>query len=388
LAFSLKKKLNKKGDHFMSELIKNRYDFALLFDVTDGNPNGDPDAGNLPRVDAETGMGLVTDVSLKRKVRNFVHIIKGAEKPYDIYIKEKAVLGRAHVEAFKELEIELGEGGKKEIADEFIDILSELVLPEGLSISEEENENGEVKSFLNVAFDFDKKILPEYWKENKSFASSNKDVKLLIDNLSKSVKSRKPNSEETEKGRKWMCENFYDIRTFGAVLSLKSAPNCGQVRGPVQITFGRSIEPVVALEHSITRMAVATEAEAEKQGGDNRTMGRKFTIPYGLYLSKGFISAHLAAQTGFNTEDLKIFWEALKNMFDHDHSAARGMMSTRKLIVFKHSSALGNAPAHQLFDAIKVEKNVKGKPARSFSDYTVTIDKSSIPQGIELIEML
>lgn len=372
----------------MSELIKNRYDFALLFDVTDGNPNGDPDAGNLPRVDAETGMGLVTDVCLKRKVRNFVQIVKCAEKPFDIYVKEKAVLGRAHVEAFKDLGIELGEGEKKEIPNDFFEALTEINLPEGLSISEEENEDGEVKAFLNVAFDFDKKILTEFWKENKSFVASNKEIKLLIDNLSKSVKSRKPKAEETEKGRQWMCNNFYDIRTFGAVLSLKSAPNCGQVRGPIQLTFGRSVDPVVALEHSITRMAVATEAEAEKQGGDNRTMGRKFTVPYGLYYSKGFISAHLAAQTGFDEVDLELFWEALKNMFDHDHSAARGMMSTRKLIVFKHSTALGSAPAHKLFDAIKIEKKDQTKPTRSFDDYTVTIDKASIPEGVEVIEML
>jgi len=372
----------------MSELIKNRYEFALFFDVTDGNPNGDPDAGNLPRVDAETGMGLVTDVCLKRKVRNFVQIVKGSEKPYDIYVKEKAVLGRSHVEAFKELGIELGEGGKKEISNEFVDLLSELSLPEGLSISEEENEEGEVKFFLNVDFDFDKKLLTDFWKENKSFAASNKKIKLLIDSLSKSVKSRKPKAEETEKGRKWMCENFYDIRTFGAVLSLKSAPNCGQVRGPIQLTFGRSVEPVVALEHSITRMAVATEAESEKQGGDNRTMGRKYTIPYGLYLSKGFISAHLAAQTGFNADDLVLFWEALKNMFDHDHSAARGMMSTRKLFVFKHSTSLGNVSAHKLFDAIKVVKKDISKPAREFSDYIVSIDKTSIPTDVEIIEMV
>lgn len=372
----------------MNELIKYRYDFALLFDVTDGNPNGDPDAGNLPRVDAETGMGLVTDVCLKRKVRNFVQIVTGAEKPNDIYVKEKAVLGRAHVEAFKNLGIELGESGKKEISDEFVEVLSELSLPEGLSVSEEENEDGEVKAFLNVAFDFDKKLLSEFWKDNKAFASNNKEVKLLIDNLSKSVKSRKPKAEETERGRDWMCKNFYDIRTFGAVLSLKSAPNCGQVRGPIQFTFGRSVDPVVALEHSITRMAVATEAEAEKQGGDNRTMGRKFTIPYGLYFSKGFISAHLAAQTGFNDADLELFWNALKNMFDHDHSAARGMMSTRKLIVFKHSTALGNAPAFKLFDSITITKNDPQKPSRSFEDYTVSIDKTLIPQGVEVIEML
>lgn len=288
----------------MNDLIKNRYDFALLFDVTDGNPNGDPDAGNLPRVDAETGMGLVTDVCLKRKVRNFVQMVKGAEKPFDIFIKEKAILNQ--------------------LIDE----------------SHEQEE----------------------------------------------VKSKEKNGDKTEAARRWMCANYFDIRTFGAVLS--TGKNAGQVRGPIQFTFGRSVDPVVALEHSITRMAVATEAEAEKQGGDNRTMGRKFTVPYGLYFSKGFISSHLAAQTGFNDTDLELFWEALKNMFDHDHSAARGMMSTRKLIVFKHSTALGSAPAHQLFDTIKIEKKDQSKPARSFSDYSVTIDKSSVPPGVEIIEMV
>lgn len=287
----------------MSELIKNRYDFALLFDVTDGNPNGDPDAGNLPRVDAETGLGLVTDVCLKRKVRNFIQIIKGSEKPYDIFVKEKAILNH--------------------LIDE----------------SHEQEE----------------------------------------------VKNKEKTGDKTDAARKWMCSKYFDIRTFGAVLS--TGKNAGQVRGPVQLTFGRSIDPVVALEHSITRMAVATEAEAEKQGGDNRTMGRKFTVPYGLYFSKGFVSPYLAAQTGFNEDDLSLFWEALINMFDQDHSAARGMMSTRKLIVFKHSTALGNAPAYKLFDSIKVEKKDKTKPARSYEDYSVTIDMAHIPQGVEVIEM-
>ena len=287
----------------MSELIKNRYDFALLFDVTDGNPNGDPDAGNLPRVDAETGMGLVTDVCLKRKVRNYIQIIKGCEKPYDIFIKEKAILNH------------------------FID---------------ESHEQEEVKN-------------------------------------------KEKTGDKTDAARKWMCSKYFDIRTFGAVLS--TGKNAGQVRGPVQFTFGRSIDPVVALEHSITRMAVATEAEAEKQGGDNRTMGRKFTVPYGLYFSKGFVSPYLAAQTGFNEDDLSLFWEALINMFDQDHSAARGMMSTRKLIVFKHSTALGNAPAYKLFDSVKVEKKDKTKPARAYEDYSVTIDMAHIPQGVEVIEM-
>lgn len=378
----------------MSELIKNRYDFVLLFDVTDGNPNGDPDAGNLPRVDAETGMGLVTDVCLKRKVRNYLQIVKRAEKPFDIYIKEKSVLGRAHVTAFKELGIELGEGGKNVIPENLVKKISELSFPEDLTLTEEENEKGDMITFLNVSFDFDKKSLTEFWKENKSFANANKELKLLIDNLVKNVKSRKPKAEETEKGREWMCKNFYDIRAFGAVLSLKSAPNCGQVRGPIQLTFGRSIKPVVALEHSITRMAVATEAEAEKQCGDNRTMGRKFTIPYGLYLTHGFISAHLAEQTGFDEYDLQLFWDALINMFDHDHSAARGRMSTRKLLVFKHSTSLGNAPAQKLFDLINVKLKDESKPARLFSDYSITTKEEIqkklelISKEVELIEML
>lgn len=288
----------------MSELIKNRYDFVILFDVTDGNPNGDPDAGNLPRVDAETGMGLVTDVCLKRKVRNYVQLVKESKRPYDIFIKERAVLNR----------------------------------------------------FIDESYEQDE------------------------------VKIKEKPGDKTEAARKWMCANYYDIRTFGAVLSI--GKNAGQVRGPVQLTFGRSIDPVVALEHSITRMAVATENEAEKQGGDNRTMGRKFTVPYGLYCSKGFISASLAAQTGFNEEDLDLFWNALKFMFDHDHSAARGMMSTRKLIVFRHSSAMGNTHAYQLFDSIKIERKDNIKPARSFDDYSITISKDSIPHEVELIEML
>ncbi|MDI9611997.1 MAG: type I-C CRISPR-associated protein Cas7/Csd2 [Acidobacteriota bacterium] len=299
----------------MSTPLKNRYDFVLIFDVKDGNPNGDPDAGNLPRVDPETGCGLVTDVCLKRKIRNYVQLTQNegdAQKSFDIYVKEKAVLGRSHVEAFRALGIELGEAGTEAV----------------------------------------------------------------------------PTAEETERGREWMCKKFYDIRTFGAVMSLRSAPNCGQVRGPVQMTFSRSVDPIVTLEHSITRMAVATEAEAEKQGGDNRTMGRKSTVPYGLYVGYGFVSAHLAAQTGFDEKDLSILWEALKSMFEHDRSAARGMMATRKLVVFKHASALGNAPAHELFDLVKISRNEMEKPARAFSDYSVVIDDANLPQGVELIELV
>jgi CRISPR-associated protein Csd2 len=281
----------------MSDLNK-RYDFVLLFDVQDGNPNGDPDAGNLPRIDAETGMGLVTDVCLKRKVRNYVQMLGK-----DIFIKEKAILNTLIGEAFKQ---------------------------------------GSVNS--------------------------------------------KEKHEKTEAARDWMCSKYYDIRTFGAVMS--TGENAGQVRGPIQLTFARSVEPVVILEHSITRMAVATEAEAEKQSGDNRTMGRKYTVPYGLYCARGFISANLAQQTGFSEEDLKLFWEALLSMFEHDRSAARGMMSTRGLYVFEHSTALGNAPAHKLFERIKIERSPESEgPARSFGDYVVTVDESGL-DGVRLLKML
>ena len=287
----------------METAIKNRYDFVYLFDVQDGNPNGDPDAGNLPRVDSETGEGLVSDVCLKRKVRNFVQIVKDSEKPYDIFIKEKAILNNQIAEAHKQEDVKAKEKGDK-----------------------------------------------------------------------------------TEAARQWMCRNFYDIRTFGAVLS--TGENAGQVRGPIQFTFARSIDPIVTAEHSITRMAVATEDEAKKQSGDNRTMGRKYTVPYGLYKANGFISAHLATQTGFNEDDLNLFWESLKNMFDHDHSAARGMMNARKLIVFKHSSTLGNASAHTLFNLIDIKLKNKEVPPRSFNDYVVTIDKDKLPEGVEHLDMI
>lgn len=283
----------------MSEL-KNRIDFVYIFDVQDGNPNGDPDAGNLPRVDAETGMGLVTDVCLKRKVRNYVQVAKECAEGYDLFIKEKAVL-------------------------------------------------------------------------NKSIDAAHEE---------ESVKNA---TDKTSAARDVMCRKYFDIRTFGAVMS--TGKNAGQVRGPIQLTFARSVDPIAAMEHSITRMAVATEKEAEKQGGDNRTMGRKATVPYGLYVCHGFISANLAKQTGFSEEDLALFWDALKNMFDVDRSAARGLMSAQKLIVFKHDSVLGNAPANKLFDLVKVEKKCADAP-RSFSDYTVTIDKNSLPTGVTVEEMI
>ena len=283
----------------MSEL-KNRIDFVYIFDVQDGNPNGDPDAGNLPRVDAETGMGLVTDVCLKRKVRNYVQIAKGQANGYDIFIKEKAVLN---------------------------------------TLIDKAHDDSEVKAA----------------------------------------------KDKTEAARMFMCKNYYDIRTFGAVMS--TGKNAGQVRGAIQLTFARSVDTIATAEHSITRMAVATEKEAEKQGGDNRTMGRKATVPYGLYVCHGFISANLAKQTGFSEEDLELFWDALKNMFDVDRSAARGLMSAQKLIVFKHDSILGNAPANKLFELVKVKKTCDGAP-RSFGDYSVTIDEAGLPANVTVEKLI
>ncbi|MBQ8116253.1 MAG: type I-C CRISPR-associated protein Cas7/Csd2 [Prevotella sp.] len=361
----------------MAEL-KNRIDFVYIFDVQDGNPNGDPDAGNLPRVDAETGMGLVTDVCLKRKVRNYVQVAKECADGYDIYIKEKAVLGRSHIAAFNALGYKLGEESKKEIPNDLVEELCEASMFDGLTISEEDD-----TMFLIVEGNADKKNIQEWLKESEL----SKEACGFIKKALKDAKPRKQTQEETEGGRQWMCSQFYDIRTFGAVLSLKSAPNCGQVRGPIQLTFARSVDKIVASEHSITRMAVATEKEAEKQGGDNRTMGRKATVPYGLYICHGFISANLAQQTGFSEEDLNLFWEALKNMFDVDRSAARGLMSAQKLIVFKHESVLGNAPANKLFDRVKVEKKCAGAP-RKFEDYDVTIDRDNLPVGVTIEEMI
>lgn len=283
----------------MNEL-KNRIDFVYIFDVQDGNPNGDPDAGNLPRVDAETGMGIVTDVCIKRKVRNYVQVAKGLANGYDIFVKEKAVLNNEIDKA---------------------------------------HDDAKVKA-----------------AQNKIAAA-----------------------------RQYMCEHYYDIRTFGAVMS--TGKNAGQVRGPIQLTFARSVNPVATSEHSITRIAVATPKEAESQNGENHTMGRKATIPYGLYVCHGFISANLAQQTGFTEDDLALFFDALKNMFDLDRSAARGLMSAQKFIVFRHASELGNAPANKLFDLVKVEKTTNDVP-RSFKDYAVSINTSALPNGVTVEELI
>ena len=284
------------------EAIKNRYDFVYLFDVQDGNPNGDPDGDNAPRTDYETGQGLVTDVCLKRKVRNYVQIKMGEDQLNQIFVKEGAVLNNEIKKAYKALDLKPKEKGKE---------------------------------------------------------SDNKD-----------------------KARQYMCEHYYDIRTFGAVMS--TGDNAGQVRGAVQLTFARSIDPVMTSEHTVTRMAVTDEKDKDKE----RTMGRKATVPYGLYRAHGFISAALARETTFSEDDLALLWEALKNMFDLDRSAARGLMAARRLIVFKHKDDLGNAPAHKLFELVKVEAKDPSRPARSFSDYEITVDESKLPKGVELLDLI
>lgn len=288
----------------MSEPIKNRYDFVILFDVENGNPNGDPDAGNMPRVDPETGCGLVTDVCLKRKIRNYVEMAKEGEAGCRIYIKDQVPLNRNDAEALDYLGI-----------------------------------NGDLKA------------------------------------------AKKDDPEIDRKIRGFMCQNFYDIRTFGAVMTtfVKGALNCGQVRGPVQLSFARSIDPVVPQEITITRVAITTEADAENKGTE---MGRKYIVPYGLYRAEGYVSANLARKvTGFNEEDLQLLWQAILNMFENDHSAARGKMAVRELIVFKHDSELGNAPAYKLFESVQVKRKSDVEVPRSYHDYEVTVS-DELPSGV------
>lgn len=291
----------------MSDHIANRYEFVYLFDVENGNPNGDPDAGNMPRLDPETNHGLVTDVCLKRKIRNYVQAARGDAARFDIYVREKAVLNAEHQRAY----------------------------------------------------------------------SANPDIE------KPPAKKLPKNAEEAQRITRWMCNNFYDIRTFGAVMTTEV--NCGQVRGPVQINFARSIEPIVPLEISITRMAVTNERDQDKE----RTMGRKHVIPYALYRAEGYVSAKLAEQTGFSDEDLGLLWDALTNMFDHDHSAARGKMNARGLYIFKHDCPLGKAPAHKLFALVTVDRAGDGeKPARAFFDYAVTVRRGGLPPGVALLEVI
>jgi CRISPR-associated protein Csd2 len=292
--------------------INNRYEFVVLFDVENGNPNGDPDAGNMPRIDPETNHGIVTDVCLKRKIRNYVEIVKDDAQGYGIYIKDNVPLNASDEKA--------------------LDYLG---------------------------------VLPDEIKAKK-----------------------KDDSKLDQKIRDFMCQNYFDIRTFGAVMTtfVKAALNCGQVRGPVQIGFGRSLEPIIQQEVSISRVAITRVADAEKK---NTEMGRKFIVPYALYRAEGFVSANLAQKvTGFSEEDLSLLWEAIINMFEHDHSAARGKMAVRELVVFKHDTALGSAPAYKLFDTVKVFRRDGGFPARKYSDYTVEVDEAAVPESVSCTRMV
>ena len=299
----------------MSETIKNRYEFVVLFDVENGNPNGDPDAGNMPRIDPESNFGLVTDVCLKRKIRNYVETVKEGEEGYGIYIREDVPLNTSDKKALSYIGVEdLSDKGLKEL--------------------------------------------------------------------------KKNDPEADKKIRDFMCRNFFDIRTFGAVMTtfVKASLNCGQVRGPVQIGFARSIDPIVSQELTITRVAITTEKDAENKTTE---MGRKNIVPYGLYRAEGFISANLARKvTGFSEEDLELLWEAIINMFEHDHSAARGKMAVRRLIVFKHSRELGDCPSYKLFDAVEVKRKEGVEFARQYSDYEIAIHREQIPESVEVMDKI
>lgn len=297
----------------MGEAIKNRYEFVILFDVENGNPNGDPDAGNMPRIDPETGFGLVTDVCLKRKIRNYIETVKENEPGYRIYIREDVPLNRSDMEALQ---------------------------------------------YLGIEGNDDKAV--------KELKKKDKDADLKI--------------------RDFMCRNFFDIRTFGAVMTtfVKGALNCGQVRGPVQLSFTRSIDPIISQEITITRVAITKEDDAANKSTE---MGRKNIVPYGLYRAEGYVSANLARKTtGFSEEDLELLWNAILNMFELDHSAARGKMAVRKLIIFKHSTELGDCPAYRLFDAVEVNRDQEILYPRKFQDYHVSIHRDQIPESVEVIE--
>ena len=307
----------------MSEPIKNRYEFVILFDVENGNPNGDPDAGNMPRVDPETGLGLVTDVCLKRKIRNYVETVKEDAQGFRIYVKD------------------------------------------GVPLNLSDN-----KGFAQVGIENAANLKPE--------------------DLKKKVKSKKSEGQDVDRiVQDFMCANFFDIRTFGAVMTtmVKGALNCGQIRGPVQLGFARSVEPVIPQEVTITRIAITTEADAENK---NTEMGRKYIIPYGLYRCEGYVSANLARKTtGFSEDDLALLWEAILNMFEHDHSAARGKMAVRELIVFRHDSELGCAPAWKLFESVHIQRRNADDPApaRAYQDYAVTVNEADLPAGVTCTRM-
>jgi CRISPR-associated protein Csd2 len=351
--------------------IEKRYDFLLLFDVQDGNPNGDPDAGNLPRVDPETGHGLVTDVCLKRKIRNYVALAKTdgsrvVASGFDIYVKEMGVLNAQHKLAYDAKKIQLGQPVTDEIPEKLRETLAlDVALPEGFEVVEPDEEGKAPQLTYNGLLD--KAEQKDALKQIKDELGA--DAHKFAADLVKKAKSGKATREQVGSAREWMCQKFFDVRTFGAVMS--TGVNCGQVRGPVQLTFSRSVDPIVSLEHSITRVAVTREEDAARKQTE---MGRKNTVPYGLYVGHGFVVPPFAAKTGFSTDDLALVWEALEKMFEIDRSAARGLMTTRALIIFEHQNKLGDAPAHKLFDRVQIKRKDPEKPPRRFEDYEVKLD--------------
>jgi len=346
----------------MSEAINNRYEFVLFFDVKNGNPNGDPDAGNLPRIDPETGHGIVTDVCLKRKVRNYIDMVKQNEAPYEIHVREGAFLSEHHKRAHLALDNErLYVYLPSDLREELSNYKN---YPEGVGF-----ENEGVYLCLNVDIE---KIKKEVGKlKDISDASLAKLKELFIDSKDRIAK-------------KWMCKNFYDVRTFGSVMSTGDK-TCGQVRGPVQLCFSRSVETILGLDIAMFRTAAVSVDKPDDKG----LGARKAIVPYGLYRTHGFISAPLAKQTGFSEEDIELFWEALLNMFDHDRSAARGEMATRRLIIFKHKSELGNKQAQELFATVECirKKENRDKPARSFQDYLITLDGKPVNEIKTLVNV-
>jgi CRISPR-associated protein Csd2 len=368
-----------------------RHDFILLFDVTDGNPNGDPDGGNMPRTDAETSHGLVTDVCLKRKVRNYIstfaeHVATEEQKnKLKIFIEHHGVLNDNIRRAYVAENLATGKPASEPVKDAAVIAAiqeNQLLLPSAFTFNDNEGEDStDVVATLDYSGELSADELKEAYEQMGELYQS-KAVKKVIDSVIKKAGKPDKNRANTEKARTWMCANYYDVRMFGAVMS--TGLNAGQVRGPVQLTFARSIDPVLPQDLSITRVAVTDPKDREKL----QTMGRKTLIPYGLYLGHGFYSACLANQTGVSSEDLELFWNALMNMWDLDRSASRGLMALRGLYIFSHENKLGNAPAHKLFDLVKAELKNEGTPPRRFTDYTVSIDDTNLPLGITLNRLI
>jgi len=368
-----------------------RHDFVLLFDVTDGNPNGDPDGGNMPRTDPETLQGLVTDVALKRKVRNYVATYAEYEAEVlqqarlKIFVEHHGVLNNQIRRAYTEQGIKTGKPAQKDIEDEAVlASLREIasLLPAAFTFVDSSEESDEVVATLEYSGELSESELKTELEQLEDSLNQNKALKKFITDLTKKAGKPDKSRANAEKAQNWMCQNFYDVRMFGAVMS--TGLNAGQVRGPVQLTFARSIDPVLPQDFAITRVAVTDEKDQEKL----QTIGRKTFIPYGLYVAHGFYSPYLGTATGVTEFDLELFWNALINMWDIDRSASRGMMAPRGLYVFSHENKLGNAPAHKLFERIRVQSKETVVSPRSFSDYKVNVNTEDIPKGVLLHQLL